>query len=241
MRTLIRAELDKLATLRSTWVVLAVSVVLSPGIAAVVLGTSSGLRGAVSQIGADAFGLSGVAAGMLCAVAFASEYQDRTIATTFALVPARGRVVVAKAAAAAIVGAVVAVIVTVLSYALAAIWLAGAGVAFPMGAGSLLQAGAGMVVVGVATAVGGVGIGGLSQSPAVAGTVMGLVWFGISNLLASFVTFFRNYGIPAAATALTQPNGHHHYGFSGALAVMAALAAVLLLAGLRRVEIADIR
>ncbi len=94
----------------------------------------------LSQIGADAFGLSGVAAGMLCAVAFASEYQDRTIATTFALVPARGRVVVAKAAAAAIVGALVAVIVTVLSYALAAIWLAGAGVAFPMG-GRLAVAG----------------------------------------------------------------------------------------------------
>ena len=70
---------------------------------------------------------------------------------------------------------------------------------------------------------------------------MGLVWFGISNLLASFVGFFRDYGIPAAATALTQPTGHHHYGFAGAFAVMAALAAVLLLAGLRRVEIADIR
>ncbi len=55
------------------------------------------------------------------------------------------------------------------------------------------------------------------------------------------MTFFRHYGIPAAATALTQPTGHHHYGFAGALAVMAALAAGLLLAGLRRVEIADIR
>ena len=139
MRTLMRAELDKLTTLRSTWIVLAAGVVIAPGIAAVVLATSVALRGAVSQIGADAFGLSGVAAGMLCAVAFASEYQDRTIATTFALVPARRRVVVAKAVAAAIVGALVAVIVVVMTYGLAAIWLAGAGVGFPMGAGALLR------------------------------------------------------------------------------------------------------
>jgi ABC-type transport system involved in multi-copper enzyme maturation permease subunit len=240
MRTLVGAELRKLTSLRSTWAWLAFTVLLSPGIAALALGTATHLRDGLTRVGLYAFGLSGVAAGMFCAVAFASEYQDRTIVTTFTLVPARARIVLAKATAAFVVGTGVGVMTIVASYGLAAIWLSSSGVAWPWSAGTLLQSAAGVLVIGTTTAVGGVGIGGLTQNPPVAGAVMGLVWFGISNLLSSFVGFFHDYGIPAAATALTQPTGQHHYGFAGALAVMLALAGLLLLAGLRRVQLADI-
>ncbi len=240
MRTLIAAELRKLTSLRSTWVWLLFIVMLSPGIAALALGTSTHLRDGLARIGTYAFGLSGVSAGLQCAVALASEYQDRTIATTFTLVPARARVVFAKAGAAFLLGTFVAVVTFVSSYGLAAIWLSSSGVAWPWSTGTLLQAAAGVLAVGMTTAVGGVGIGGLTQNPPVAGAVMGLVWFGISNLLASFVTFFHDYGIPAAAATLTQPTGSHHYGFAGAFAVMLGLAALLLLAGLRRVQLTDI-
>lgn len=240
MRILIAAEVRKLMSLRSTWLWLVLTVVLSPGIAALALGTATHLRDGLSRIGMYAFGLSGVSAGMLCAVAFASEYQDRTIETTFTLVPARARIVLAKAVAGFGLGTVAAVLAFVASYGLAAIWLASSGVAWPWSAGTLLQGGAGVLAVGMTTAVGGVGVGGLTQGPPAAGALMGLVWFGISNLLASFVTFFHDYGIPAAATALTQPTGSHHYGFAGALAVMVAVAALLLVAGLRRVQLTDI-
>jgi hypothetical protein len=46
--------------------------------------------------------------------------------------------------------------------------------------------------IGAQAALVGVGIGGLTQSPPVAGTVMGLLWFGASNLLPTFSSFFRH-------------------------------------------------
>ncbi len=240
MSALIRAELDKLRTLRSTWVVLGVGVLLSVGITTLLLATSKHLRDAPSQIADLSFAFSVVTVAILCATAFGSEYQDRTIATTFTLVPARTRVVLAKAAAGAIAGLLFAVLTTIVSYALAAEWLHLSGVSWPWTAAQVTHAVTGNLVLGLSLPLAGVGIGGLAQSPAVAGSTIGLVWFGLSSLLANFSTFFKDYGIPAAQTALTQPTGHHYYGFAGAIATTLALGGVLLLAGIRRVQLADI-
>lgn len=240
-RILIRAELDKLRTLRSSWIVLGASVLISPAIAAAVLATSEHLRDAPSRIASAAFGFSAVTAGILCASAFAAEYQDRTIATTFTLCPDRHRVVLAKAVAALIAGTLAAALTTAACDVLAAVWLHGAGVAWPWTVGRLAQAAIGNVALGGAVALAGVGIGAITQSPPVAGSAMGLVWLGLSNLLATFSSFFAHYGLVAAQVALTQPTGHHAYSFGGALAVTLAITTVLLLAGLRRVQGTDIR
>ena len=240
MRLLIRAELDKLRTLRSTWVVLGISILLDLAIAAIVLATTSHLRDAPAQICSAAFGLSGVTVAILCASAFAAEYQDRSIATAFTFVPSRWKIVVSKAGAAAIVGALFAILTTAACFVLAAVWLHSSSVAWPWSVGGVAQAAIGNVVVGTALAVSGVGIGGLTQSPPLAGTAVALVWLGLSNLLSTFWAFFRHYGLVAAQVTLTQPTGHHSYSFAGAFAVTAGLTLVLLLAGLRRVEHADI-
>jgi ABC-2 type transport system permease protein len=241
MRILIRAELDKLRTLRSTWIVVALSALSSPAIAAVVLLTIKHLRAAPTQIAGDAFGLSGVTIGILCASAFAAEYQDRTIATTFTLVPARAKVLLAKALAAVTIATLAVAVMSAACYTLAAVWLDSSSVAWPWNSADLLQAVAGNLVLGATVALVGVAIGGITQRPPLAGTAMGLVWFGLSNLLATFLAFFRHYGIVAAQTALTQPTGHHDYSFTGALAAMLALTALMLLAALERVKLTDIR
>jgi ABC-type transport system involved in cytochrome c biogenesis ATPase subunit len=222
-------------------VVLGVSVLISPAIAAAVLATVDHLHDGPSQVAASAFNLSGVSTGILCASAFAAEYQDRSITTTFTLVPARGRVVLAKAVAAVIVGTLIAALTSLACYVLAAVWLHAAGVAWPWTFGNLARAAIGNVSVGAALALCGIGIGGITQSPPVAGTMMGLTWFGLSNLLATFLPFFRHYGLVAAQATLTEPTVHHQYSFGGALAATAAVATVLLLAGIRRVRLADIR
>ena len=240
MRVVIASELAKLRTLRSSWVVLGASVLVSPAIAAALLATTRPLRDAPSQIAGNAFALSCVGVGILCATAFATEFQDRTIATTFTLVPARGRVMLAKGVSATIAGALTAILTTMACYALAAVWLHSSGVAWPWTVGTLARVTAGDLVLGALTALVGVGIGGLTQSPPLAGTVMGLLWFGASNLLATFSSFFRHYGLIAAQTALSEP-GDHRYSFAGALTVMAAVTGLSLLAGLWRVKHTDIR
>jgi ABC-2 type transport system permease protein len=240
MSTLIRAELDKLRTLRSTWVVLGLGILLNVAITTLVLATSKHLHGAPSEIAEVAFAFSGVTVAILCASAFASEYQDRTIATTFTLVPARGRVVLAKAATGVMVGLLVALLTTVASYTIAAEWLHLSAVSWPWTVAETTQAVAGNLVLGASLALVGVGIGGIAQNPPVAGSTIGLVWFGLSSLLAAFLPFFKHYGIPAAQTALTQPTGHHYYGFAGALATTLALGVLLLLAGIRRVQRTDV-
>ncbi|MDQ6777010.1 MAG: hypothetical protein M3071_12530 [Actinomycetota bacterium] len=123
-------------------------ILLSVGIATLVLATSSHLHDAPSVIASLAFAFSGTSVAILCASAFASEYQDRSIATTFTLVPARGRVVLAKGAAGAIVGLLVALVATVASYALAAEWLHQSGVSWPWTAAEATQAVIGNLVLG---------------------------------------------------------------------------------------------
>ena len=240
MRTLIRAELDKLRTLRSTWIVLAICALLTPGIAVLILGTHKHLHRVPSLISNGTFAISALLAGILCATAFANEYKDRTIATTFALVPARRRVVLAKAIAAMITGLLLALVATAACYGLTVVWLHRSNVTWPWTSAQLLHAVVGNIALGLALPLAGVGIAGITQSSSVAGTVVGVTWIGVSNILSAVFTFFRHYGIGAAQTALTEPTGHHYYGFAGALAVTFAFSALALSAGIRRVQLTDV-
>jgi len=240
MRNLIRAELDKLRTLRSTWIVLAICAVLTPGLAALILGTHKRLQDVPSLISNGTFALSALLAGILCATTFANEYKDRTIATAFVLTPARSRVVIAKAIAAVIAGLLLAIVATAVCYALTALWLNGSNVSWPWTGRQLLHAVAGNLALGMALPLAGVGIAASTQSPGVAGTVVGVTWVGVSNVLSAVFTFFRHYGIGAAQSALTQPTGHHYYEFLGALAVTLGVSALALCAGMRRAQLTDV-
>lgn len=96
------SEWTKLWSLRSTWYTLALSVVLGVGLAAAIAaGMSDGEWGDGQPFDAVATvltgtGLAGLGLGVLGALQVSGEYATGTVATTFAAVPSRWPVLVAK-------------------------------------------------------------------------------------------------------------------------------------------------
>lgn len=118
----LRSEILKLATLRSTWWTLGISVVLSVGIALLVAAASRDFGGdfpAVTAVTAP-MQFTMLVAGIFGAIAITGEYSTGMIRSTLAAEPRRGAIVVAKAIAVAgflLVTAVISTLVAVLATA----------------------------------------------------------------------------------------------------------------------------
>lgn len=180
---LVRSELLKLTTLRSTWVVLVALPVLVAGIGAVAAATArTGAPGTAGHAAALDLVLGGSAVGLLLAaalgaVAGAREAASGMLGTTFAAVPGRAGVVVAKAAALAVLLAPASLLAAAGAFAAGAATLDARGLAAP----ALRDPGAVRVVLGtaaylVAVALVGLGVGLLVRSTAGAvATVLGVV------------------------------------------------------------------
>lgn len=117
----LRSEILKLVTLRSTWWTLGISVALSVGIALLVAAASRDFGGdfpAVTAVTAP-MQLTMLVAGIFGAIAVTGEYSTGMIRSTLAAEPRRGAIVVAKAIAVAgfllltaLVSTLIAVVVT---------------------------------------------------------------------------------------------------------------------------------
>jgi ABC-2 type transport system permease protein len=175
---LIRTELLRLRTTRSTWVLLAVGLVLTLGWAAAVLGNIGGIGAAApgsvqmrtDLLAASSVGLFPVL--LLGVVAVIGEFHHRTVTPTFLVTPVRARVVAAKAAACVLVGPLVVVVL------LAVTWTVGvlAGAIDPTMDTALLAM-TGRSMLGAACwALLGVGVGALVRNQTVA-VLVPLVWF----------------------------------------------------------------
>ncbi len=236
MSTLVRVEIGKLRTLRSTWVTNLVGVVLALALAKLVLNVSSDEPEAVGDMISNA-GLIGLFVTIVVAIQMANEYQHRTIATAFTLVPSRTRVIAAKALAAVVVAAALSVaymllglLVTLLSYG-EVHWTLG----------EILRFGLGGIVVASTMAVGGVAFGALTRSAggAVSATIGAYVV--LETILTSFVRQYTEYGISAMQLAAMTPfPDDPAYAYGVAVLLNVAVALVLFsvaVATVRRVDV----
>lgn len=133
MSNLVRAELRKLATVRTTLglfavffvltVAWAVSVLATGGrVGSAPLGSAEGLNRAVGVPGLD------VLTFLLGVLLVTGEYRHKTVTAAFLVTPRRGRVVMAKLAAIGITGAGVAIASTMVGLAVALPWLVVRGI-----------------------------------------------------------------------------------------------------------------
>jgi ABC-2 type transport system permease protein len=222
---LVRTELLRLRTTRSTWVLLAVGLVLTLGWAAGVLGNIGGIGAAAkgsTQMRADLLGGSGIGLFpvlLLGVVAVTGEFHHRTVTPTFLFTPRRSRVLAAKAAACALTGPLVAVVL------LAVTWTVGvlAGAIDPTMDTALLAMTGRSMLVAACWALLGVGVGAAVRNQTVA-VLVPLVWLLlIEPLLPAYGLAMLIPWLPGGAT-IALFGGR----FAGALPAWAAL---LLLAG----------
>jgi ABC-2 type transport system permease protein len=193
MTRLIRTELRKLRTVRSAPLIIA-------GLAAfAVLATFAITTGAGTDgnppLTPDSYAeslrapLSLLTGGVLVLgiLAMAGEYRHGTVVGTYLLTPRRHRIVAAKAATLALVGAATAALVAVVSSAVAVPVFADRDVALQLGSGESL-----LVIAGIAAAAAlygalGVGLGAVVRNQTAAVTVA-LVWMlAVEGLLPNIL------------------------------------------------------
>ncbi|WP_433300313.1 hypothetical protein ACQP2F_02730 [Actinoplanes sp. CA-030573] len=157
-----RAELLKLITARSSWLLLAIAqIVVAAGVSGLMLrrddrAGDAGQRDALAHIGLIAlFGL------LLGILTIAGEYRHRTITDTFLARPRRGRVVRDKLIVSAAAGAVLGSTAAVTALITDAIWLAAKGSGIDLTSAVLWRTVAGGIAWNIAFAALGVGVGAL--------------------------------------------------------------------------------
>jgi len=246
----ISAELFKLRTIRGPWaagvamaaltvagLAFVASLVGDPGQPTLVPDTLAGFVRAPGR-------LAGGIALLLGVLLTTGEHRHRTILTTRLAQPAPARLVLAKAAAAAVAGTLVALVAEVITFGGYAVLFAVNDVAFqPLRHGVPATAGS-VLAVAILHAVAGVGIGELLRNPAAAvGVVLG--WVFIVEAIVPVVLRKPNFDrwLPAGAARSALSVGLPHEAATlvpaAGLALLAGYALVLLVAGLGRAKLSD--
>ncbi|GAA4596718.1 ABC-2 type transport system permease protein [Actinoplanes octamycinicus] len=175
---MIAAEVRKLRTVRSPWVLLlAAQLVVIAGVSGLMLGQAGGLTADGQRDAIAHAGLVSIFALVLGILAVSGEYRHRTITDTYLTEPRRERVVLAKLAVNVVAGLVFGLVAATVAVAATAIWVAAKGGTMAWGA-DLWQAAGGAVGWNVAFAALGVGVGALVTNPlaAIAGA---LAWIAL--------------------------------------------------------------
>jgi ABC-2 type transport system permease protein len=165
MRSLIRAELLKLRTVRGPWLVLAAGPLLViAGISGLVI-SGGDLRDPATQAKALAHvGLTAIFALAFGILAVAGEYRHKTITDTYLSTPVRGRVIAAKLAVYALFGTLGALVAALVGLGVAAAWWSAKGVPFAWGDTAMWAAAGGGIAWNAAFAAIGVGLGALVRN-----------------------------------------------------------------------------
>jgi ABC-2 type transport system permease protein len=225
---LVGAEIRKLTTVRSPWLVYAFGQVL---VLAGVSGTlargdtdRTAVRGAVGHIGLVA--VVALVVGIFCV---AGEYRHRTIADTYLTTPRRGRVVGAKLVVVLLAGVVFAVTSTVTAFAGTLAYLAVNGGSLDWGDPVLWRIVGGDVAWNVLFALLGASLGALVRNQTVAVTGA-LVWLAlvesvVAQLAGGEVARWLPFAAGSALGALPTIGGDPLTQWSAGL-VLVAYAAV---------------
>jgi ABC-2 type transport system permease protein len=180
----IRGEIRKLTTIRAPWLLLAAGPLLViAGVTGLVqsggkLADPTVQNSALAHIGLAA--LFPLVAGIL---AVAGEYRHRTITDTYLGTPVRARVVAAKLAVYAVLGAAAGLVSSLAGLATTALWCAIKGVTFHISAESTWLTVGGGVAVNIAFAVIGVGLGALIRN-VIAAIAAALAWIALIEGIA---------------------------------------------------------
>jgi len=243
MTALIRAELLRLRSIRSTWGLLGAALILTLAFACMVLGDVGGIGGFPpgsvrlrnALLGAASLGTVPVV--LLGVLSITSEFHHRTATATFLATPQRWRVLVGKTIACLLVAPPVAVVLLTAPLTLGVL----------TGAIDLtLDADLARLIARAALGFEcwvllGVGIGAVVRNQTVAAAVP-LIWFGvIEQLLQSYGSSRLLPWLPGGASAALAGGR-----FPGVLPVWAALlvflayVAALLVPGARAIRTCDI-
>lgn len=140
---------------------------------------------------------------ILGVIGMAGEHRHGTIRVTLLVTPLRGRVLAAKAVAYALAGAVLGALASALTAALLIPWLATTGTDAGLSAWSMAATLAGFVPLAAGAAVMGVALGAIVRSQAGA-IAVALIWTAVVDaLLASTVDAYAPYSLDGASDALT--------------------------------------
>lgn len=193
MLALIRAELLKLRTIRSTWWLLGgATAYVAVNVAVVMLALiapgsplDSGDVGIRVAMGPSAVaGLFTLLLGVLVAT---GEFRHNTATVTFLITPGRIRVVVAKMAAVTVLSLVVAVIATAVTLAITMPWLSAVGFDVSVFGGTVVGALAGAAAGTVLYGLLGFGFGAAVRNQ-IGAVVAALVWtFVVGSVLGVFL------------------------------------------------------
>jgi ABC-2 type transport system permease protein len=210
MTRLIRIELLKLRTLRTTFGLLATAAVLTALFAALEasragdgssgvgpLSTASGL-----SVVTTVTGWSMLFAAVLGVISSSGEFRHATATLTYLCSPDRVRVLIAKALAAGLGGAVFGLVAAVIATVTGLAFVAGHGYRVPLGTGTLTGHVAGAVVGAALFAVVGVGLGSLVRSQLAA--IIGVfIWcLVVESVVGGLFTAVRPYLPYTTATTL---------------------------------------
>jgi ABC-2 type transport system permease protein len=203
---LVRAELVKLNTTRLfLWLGLLI-VALSGFVTSItILSDQASTLATLSEQRSIAqfAGVGAVIALIVGIVLSAGEYTHGTIAHTFLVMPTRGRVVAAKLIAGAIVGVLVAGFAELVTWTIAAAWLAGRSVPFWLDSRSVLNTYLAILGAGALAAALGVGLGALLRRQTAA-IVLALIWLLVGEPVlgaAGVQEYAPGHAIAAVAVA----------------------------------------
>jgi ABC-2 type transport system permease protein len=239
MMRLIRAEVAKLRTTRTTPVLLAAMVAFA--VVTVVYNVSiAGTQGnppldadSLRQLIASPSRVTSGAALLVGILALAGEFRHQTITQTLLVTPDRGRMVAAKLAAGILIGLAFAAASTAAVLAVGLPWLTAKGVPIHL-TGAVGRMVAGVLAAAALSGLLGVAVATLVRNQ-VAAVVGALLWFlvveGILPVVLRAPTLPR--WLPGGATAaLTDPGGRYLSAWAGAL-LLAGYGLVLAAIGSR--------
>jgi len=205
MSALLRAELLKLRTTRTTWVLLASALAIVVGTLVLILALLDRGGTVTDEDLGDLFSFTAIADLLVLSlgiVAAAGEFRHGTVTAGFLITPSRWPVVVAKALAYAVVGLAYAAATLLVVVIVALPWLAAKDVTLELAGAAWIEPVAGRLIYAGLTAALGVGLGTLFRNQAAALVTALVALLAIEPALSAVSDAVATYGPSGASTAL---------------------------------------
>ena len=204
----IKAEWIKAWSIRSTWVIIVLSIVgiVVQAITALVTGASSDHATSLGVMSGSTFTL--VLMVVIGVLITATEYSQKSIITTYTLTPDRVLPLIAKAIVIVVIAVAVGLVSVPLSRLVAAIWYAAGSGSWDAGVGTAVHYDYGIMIAYAGFGALGVMIGVLCRSTAIGVGVAFAAIFVVDPLLAGISTY-SEYAVTSSAMALMDPAVHH--------------------------------
>lgn len=232
MSALLRAELLKLRTTRTTWVLLGIALAIVIAVLVLILALlDHGTRVTDEDLGA-LFSFTAIADLLVLSLGIigsAGEFRHGTITSAFLISPERWPVIVAKALAYAAAGLAYALVTLVVCAALGFPWLALKDAQWDIGGGGWVQPAIGRCLYATFAAALGVGIGTLVRNQAAALVGALVILLAVEPGLSAASDAVGKWGPTGASLSMFGVSGDNYLPFGGGVALY--LGYVLLFVG----------